>query len=124
VGTLKGFEGREKENRELLILWTSGDREVALSMVFMYVLNAKTRGWWEEIRLVVWGPSGRILAQDQDLQIYMEKIIEAGVRVEACRACTDSYGVSEKLEGMGIEVKYMGEPFTEMLKRGEKVLAL
>jgi hypothetical protein len=121
---LKGFESREKEDRELVVLWTSGDREVALKMVFMYIFNAKSRGWWEEIRLIIWGPSGRLLAEDQDLQMYMEKIIEAGVRVEACRACTDSYGVSGKLEEMGIEVKYMGEPFTALLKSGAKVLAL
>ncbi len=117
---------REKDqcSKELIVLWTSGERELALSMVFMYVLNAKTRGWWEEIRLIVWGPSAILLAEDQDLQIYMEKIIEAGVRVEACRACTDNYGVSVKLEEMGIEVKYLGEPFTEMLKSGARVLAL
>ena len=52
---MKGFESREKEDRELVVLWTSGDREVALKMVFMYIFNAKSRGWWEEIRLIIWG---------------------------------------------------------------------
>lgn len=32
---------------KLVILWTSGDREVALKMVFMYGLNAKVKGWWK-----------------------------------------------------------------------------
>jgi len=40
----------------------------------------------------------------------------AGVILLACKACSDSYGVSEGLEELGVEVKYMGEPFTQILK--------
>ena len=46
----------------------------------------------------------------------------AGVEIVACKACADSYGVSEVLEGMGIDVKYMGQPLTEMLKGDWKVI--
>ena len=41
---------------------------------------------------------------------------DAGVELLACKACTDSYGVSEVLENMGITVKYMGLELTEFLK--------
>ncbi|KXS47386.1 MAG: hypothetical protein AWL62_2688, partial [Halanaerobium sp. T82-1] len=34
------------DKNSLVVLWTSGDKEVAKKMVFMYTLNAKTRGWW------------------------------------------------------------------------------
>jgi DsrE/DsrF-like family. len=43
------------------------------------------------------------------------KIREAGVEVLACKACTDSYGVSDILENMEITVKYMGVGLTEFL---------
>jgi len=115
---------KEVSNADLVVLWTSGDREVALKMVFMYVFNARTRGWWGDIRLIVWGPSSKLLAEDEEIRDYMSKIIESGIRVEACKACSDSYGVSGDLEEIGIDVKYMGEPFTEILKSGMKVLAL
>ena len=36
--------------------------------------------------------------------------------------CADSYGVSDELRKMGIDVKPMGKPLTEMLKQGWKVL--
>jgi hypothetical protein len=36
----------------------------------------------------------------------------------ALRACTDLYGVSDKLAALGIDVKYMGVPLTDMLKGG------
>jgi hypothetical protein len=49
-------------------------------------------------------------------------MLNTGITVEACKACTDIYGVSEKLEKLGVDVKYMGEPFTEILKGNQKVL--
>ena len=106
----------------LAVLWTSGDREVALKVAFMYTLNAKSRGWFDEVTLIVWGPSSRLLAQDQELQEYVQRMAEEGVTIVACQACADSYGVSEELEALGIEVKYMGVPLTEMLKGDWKVL--
>ena len=107
---------------KLVIVWTSGDRDVALKMVFMYTLNAKNRGWWEDITLVVWGPSAKLLTEDQELQDYMKRIIEAGVTVRACKGCSDQYGISEKLEELGITVLYIGKELTNYLKEGREVL--
>jgi hypothetical protein len=106
----------------LAVLWTSGDRDVALKMTFMYTLNAKTQGWFDEVTLIVWGPSSKLLAEDPELQTEVARMAEAGIELVACKACADSYGVSEALEGIGIEVKYMGQPLTEMLKGDWKVL--
>jgi hypothetical protein len=53
---------------KLLMVWTSGEIEVAKKMVFMYSMNAKLHGWWDEVTLLVWGPSSRLLAGDADLQ--------------------------------------------------------
>ena len=44
---------------------------------------------------------------------------EAGVELFACKACADNYGVSDKLAGLGIDVKYMGMPLTEILKKSD-----
>jgi len=103
---------------KLMVLWTSGDREVALKMVFMYTFNAKKRGWWDQIRFVVWGPSSKLLSEDKELQKGIKDMMDAGVEVQACKACADQYGVSDKLTALGIEVKYMGVPLTDMLKGG------
>lgn len=102
---------------QLMVVWTSGDREVALKMVYMYTYNAKRRGWWDEILFIIWGPSSKLLSVDLELQAEIKKMMEAGVIVQACKACADLYGVSDKLEALGIEVKYMGIPMTDMLKQ-------
>ncbi len=106
---------------KLVVVWTSGDREVALKMVFMYTLNSRKFGWWDDVTLVVWGPSAKLLSEDKELQDYIGKIGDAGVTLKACKACADMYGVSEKLEALGIEVKYMGE-LTDYIKEGRNVL--
>lgn len=106
----------------LVVLWTSGDREVALKMVFMYTLNAKLKGWWEKVIFIVWGPSAKLLAGDSELQEHIQKMDEAGIVLEACRKCADMYGVSGELERMNIDVRYMGEPLTAYLKEGRKTI--
>ena len=100
----------------LVVLWSSADREVATKMVFMYTLNAKRRGWWKDVSLIVWGPSAKLLTEDSELQDRMEEMKEVGVDLLACKACSDSYGVSESLERLGVAVQYMGEPLTEILR--------
>ena len=111
----------DKED-SLTVLWTSGDKEVALDMVFMYALNAKLRNWWNEVRLIVWGPSSRLLSEDADLQDEVRKMRDAGVILDACKACADRYGVSEKLEQLGINVRYMGLPLTDYIRERRNVI--
>jgi hypothetical protein len=105
-------------SESMAVIWSSGDREVAKKMVFMYTKNSKLKGWWGRVRLVVWGPSAQLLTTDLELQEELEDLQAAGVELQACKACADLYGVTDKLTSLGIEVIYMGVPLTQMLKTG------
>ena len=107
---------------KLFVIWSSSDREVATKMVFMYTLNSKLREWWNDVSLIVWGPSAKLVSQDKDLQAKIKEMKDAGVELLACKACSDSYGVSDALEELGIDVKYMGEPLTQILKGNDKII--
>ena len=72
----------------------------------------------ETVRLIVWGPSANLLAHDEELQAELLEVRQAGVEVQACKACADRYSVSEHLASLGIDVIYMGEPMTEYIKTG------
>ncbi|NQT24999.1 DsrE family protein [candidate division KSB1 bacterium] len=109
---------------KLVVLWTSGDREVALKMVYMYTFNAKKWEWWDDITLIVWGPSAKLLSEDEELQAEVKKMLDVGVVVKACKGCADQYGVSEKLEELGVDVKYMGKELTDFIKEGRNVLTI
>jgi len=109
----------------LLIIWSRDDRETALKMAFLYGLNAKKKGWWDEVQLCIWGPSARLMATDAELQEKLKEMKEEGVELTACKVCSDSYpGVTEVLEKLGVDVKLMGTPLTEMLKAGWSTLTL
>lgn len=104
------------EYEKLAILWVSGDREAALKMVLMYTLRSNSEKWWKECKLITWGPSNKLVAEDPDVKLMLTQIMDAGVKIEACKRCAEGYEVDETLEAMGIEVKLMGEPLTEYLK--------
>ena len=108
-------------NDKLVIIWSSADRDVALKMAFMYTSNSKKYGWWDDITLVVWGPSAKLLTEDQELQENIKNMIDAGIVVKACKACSDQYGASGKLQELGIIVKYMTE-LTDYIKEGRNIL--
>ena len=109
------------ENK-LAVLWTSDNKDVAEKMVFMYVYNAAKFEWWNEINFIIWGPSSKLLSEDKDLQDYIKKMQKVGIQVYACKACADMYKVSDKLEMLNIDVKYMGKPLTEYLQSDYKVI--
>jgi hypothetical protein len=108
-------EEAQDQSPNIAIVWTSGDRDVALKMVFMYALNAKRREWASQVELIVWGPSAKLVSHDVELQERIAAMRDVGVVLKACKACSDSYGVSEKLQELGIEVKYMGVELTERI---------
>lgn len=70
----------------------------------------------------MWGPSAKLLSEDLELQAAIRNMMRDGVIVEACVGCANIYGVADALREIGVDVKGMGPPLTEMLKSGYKVL--
>lgn len=102
--------------KELAIVWTSGDPEVAHRMVLMYGHGAQKAQWFDQVRIIVWGPSARLLAADKDLQAKIKQMKADGVIVQACVVCANSYGVADQLRALDLEVKGMGQPLSEFIK--------
>jgi len=109
-------ERSAEESSGLAVLWTSGDPDVAHRMTLMYTHGAQRQGWFDEVRLIIWGPSQRLVVGDKDIRAKILEMKDAGVHVQACQACADLYGVADDLRAMDIEVKYMGQPLSEHLK--------
>jgi hypothetical protein len=112
----------EETPSQLCVVWSSGDPGVAKNVSFMYTHNAKKRGWFGVVHLVVWGPSAKLLTENQELQAEIKAMQQSGVVVEACVACANNYGVTDALKSLGIDVKPMGAPLSDRLKGPWKVL--
>ena len=112
------------ENTHLYILWTNDNIITAEKMVFMYAINSKRNGWWEDVTLVVWGATAQLVAENKRAQALIAEALENGIYITACKACSDQLGVSEALEAQGIDVQYLGIALTNVLKNNEKLLTI
>jgi len=107
----------------LVVIWASGDPEVAEKACLMYTHASKKNKWFNEVILIVWGPSERLLAENIMLKEKVASMQKDGVIVQACIACSNMYGVTEELKVCEVDVRGMGVPLTLYLKRGYKVIS-
>ena len=113
------------DNRKrIYILWTSQDPVTAEKMVFMYALNGKLRKWWDEVIIIVWGGSTKLITESKQIQDKIKDLIKEGVEFSACKACAEQLGAVDVLEKLGIEVKYWGQPLTDIIQNGEKLITI
>lgn len=109
---------------KLNILWTSSDLITAEKLVLMYATNALLQNWWDEVEIIVWGSSAKLIAENEIVREKIKHAIHVGVKFSACKACSDQISVSDILSSIGIELKYWGEGLTEILKEDGKLLTL
>ena len=114
----------KESKKKLLVLWTSGEKETAVNMVFLYSLNSLLKGWWDSVTVLVWGASTELLSDDKDVQASLKKFLEAGGEAIACKKCAENLGAAEKLEELGVSVFYTGQYLTEALQAGDKILTI
>ena len=109
---------------KLHILWTNDNFITSEKMVFMYGINAKRRDLWDEVTIIIWGATAKLVSENKLIQELVEEAKLEGVHITACKACADQLGVTEILEGLDLEVIYQAEPFTKILKDDEKLITI
>jgi hypothetical protein len=107
----------------LVVFWASGDPEVAEKACLMYASAARKNKWFDEVILIVWGPSQKLLIENQNLKEKVAAMQKDGIIVQACVSCSDMYGVTDQLKVCEIDVRRMGVPLTKYLKRGYKIIS-
>ena len=113
----------EDNSDKLVVIWTSGDRDVAEKSCLMYSHAAMKYEWFSEVTLIIWGPSAKLVIEDEAIREKVLKMQEDGVVLEACIACCNMLGVTEELLELGVDVKGMGVQLTDYLKSGYHVLS-
>lgn len=112
------------EPNQLYILWTNPDLLTSDKMVMMYAINSKVHFWWEEVTVIIWGATARLVAENTSIQEKIKIARQAGVRFSACKACADQLGVTGRLRELGIEVIFWGERLTTILKEDKKLITI
>jgi hypothetical protein len=112
------------EPQHLYILWTNADPVTAEKMVFMYGINAKLNHWWEDVTIIIWGATAQLAAENALIREKIKQALHIGVNVSACKACVDQLGVTDKILELGVEVRFWGEPLTQILQADQKLLTI
>ncbi|MFW6371601.1 MAG: DsrE family protein [Bacteroidota bacterium] len=107
---------------KLVVVWTSADVYVAERMVLMYTHAAVSKNFFDDVVLIIWGPSAKLAAENIKIQQKLKAMQTDGLLIQACITCANEYGVADELKEMGFEVKAMGKTLSGYLKNGAKVL--
>ena len=109
----------------LHILWLNDNPITAEHMVFLYATNALLKGWWENVHLIVWGATTRLLCENVAMQQLLQCFQAEGGQVSACKRCAENLNLLDKLEAItGVKVYYIGERFSEIIQGTEKLITL
>ena len=106
----------------LYILWTNADIVTSRLMVFMYARNSKMNEWWKNVTVIVWGATAKLVCENDGVREDIKGLINVGVNIIACKACSDIIGASESLAELGITVEYTGDYLTDVIKDPGKYL--
>ncbi len=102
---------------KLAVILVSGDAKV-LEMGLVYAKNVVKHEWMSDMKLYFFGPSEVTIGTDPDLQAIVKEIIAEGITPTACKWCSDKYGVSDLLIGLGCAVDYIGAPVSTAIQDG------
>ena len=103
-------------NSKVCVILASNVKEVVLTGL-MYASNAKKNNWVEDVKVVFFGPSEKLLAGDRDIQKAVQELSDAE-DCFACKAIADRDGISSFIAQLGIEVSYVGSQISDYLKEG------
>ncbi len=109
---------------KLNILWTNDNELTSELMVMMYATNSLKKEFWKEVRVIIWGATSKLVAQNKHIQDLIKEAKEAGVEFSACEACATELGVKDIIINLGIEVKFWGEPLTKLIKEKENLITI
>ena len=83
---------------KLTVLWYSGDQMVAERVALMYTGVAKQYKLFDEVSVIIWGPSAKLVAENKDIQAKVKEMMGLGIKVNACVTCANLYGVTDQLK--------------------------
>ena len=101
---------------KLLVIIATADKAKAIAGL-MYARNALKNKWLDDVKVVFFGPSEKLAAENDEVKWFIKEIIKERACF-ACKAISEKEGVSEKLEEIGIKVEYVGKIVSDTIKEG------
>ncbi len=101
---------------KVLVIISSGDSEKALTGL-MYARNAMSFGWMEDVKVIFFGPSQRLLVENEQVKKAAKEMADQE-KPFVCKFISDQDGTSEKIQGLGLKVEYVGPVISDFIQDG------
>lgn len=101
-------------SEKALVIISTGEVEKALTGL-MWARNAMRFGWMEDIRVIFFGPSQKLLIKNDEVKKMAQEIAEAEKPI-FCKYISDRDGNSEQIEQLGMDVQYVGTIISDFIK--------
>lgn len=102
--------------KKALIIISTGEREKALTGI-LYATNALKNKWLDDVKVILFGPFEKIVAEDPDLQQHLSAILAYQTPV-ACKFIADRDEISTSLKDLGVQLEYVGAMISEYIGEG------
>lgn len=112
------------DKKSLHILWTNADPITSHHMVMMYATNSMLNGWWDSVKVIIWGAPAKYVVDDSKIQERIKIARQAGVEFSACISCANNLEITGELEELHIETIRWGEKLSNLLQNGEHVITI
>lgn len=103
--------------RKILIILSTAEREKAMAGL-MYAKNTHENHWFDEVRVVLFGPIERLLAEDKEIRDLGAEVFKITAHPTACKAFADDAVVSNALKSLGCEIDQVGGIISECIRNG------
>jgi hypothetical protein len=102
---------------KVLVILSSAEKEKAIAGL-MYAKSAHENRWVDDIRVVLFGPIERILANDEELKELSSTVFKITAHPVACTTFADEPATADALKALGCEVDQVGGIISEYLRNG------
>jgi hypothetical protein len=100
----------------ILVIISTGEKEKALTGL-MYAKNTINFGWLDDVRVIFFGPSQKLMVEDEDVRNEAIEIAKLGETI-ACKFTSDRDELSGEILALGVQVEYVGTIIANFLKQG------
>lgn len=111
-------------DEDLYILWTNADPVTANLMVFMYAENSCKYKMWQQITIIIWGATVKLVAENMHIQEEIRMLKEMGVHFVACITCAEELGICPVMEKLDIDLIKMLRPLTSLIKNRKNLITI
>jgi hypothetical protein len=121
-----GSEYSPRGSGNVVVVIQNGDPEM-IYFGLLYASRAIKGKWMDNVKVVLWGPAEKTIAglTPDSEQIKLIKEIQSyggkDGKIWCCKACSDRYGITNKMLELGLEVFHTGEATSYLLKMGYRM---